>query len=209
MGTNVKDARAPVDGMISQMAGRGEPPASALEKPVATRLLTEAGRRPTLTLRSEAGSPKFIQQMAIGFSEGKKVGALKLWRLLARRARTSPLAGSHRAPDQLRYTTLALLHDVRVSNPSALQDISAIIGVDAPRLKGAKVVDLSVSAKGPDVALIYTGSRTMRTIWDYLACRLDCKEGLNLIADAAELGANSGARRWRRCYAPPAAPLEC
>lgn len=90
------------------------------------------------------------------------------------------------------HTMLALLHVVRASDPTALQGVGEIIGDAAPGLKGAKAVAFSGSDKGPDVPLIYAGSRAIRTIWGYLAYRLAGDEGLSLIAGAEEAGTSPG-----------------
>jgi hypothetical protein len=90
------------------------------------------------------------------------------------------------------HTMLALLHLVRSADPSTLQGVAPILGADGPALKGAKAVAFSGSDKGPDVPLIYAGSRPVRTVWGYLAWRLAGGEGLELIAGAEEAGTNPG-----------------
>lgn len=256
-----KDARALADGMISQMAGAtAPPPATAVDapsvapadgpSPAAPR--PEAPRRPTLTLRSQTGSPEVAQQLGLGFNEGQKVGALEPWRLAApprediTAGRLSldhfaanlavvdrgEVSGPYGDPDEFfrsthmtgglelvlrsgcqrlatgigpsviglqtnfgggkTHTMLALLHVARAPDPSALQGVSAIIGADAPGLKGAKAVAFSGSDKGPDVPLIYAGSKAIRTIWGYIAYRLAGEEGLRLIGGAEEAGTNPG-----------------
>ncbi|WP_292046585.1 MULTISPECIES: DUF499 domain-containing protein [unclassified Brevundimonas] len=247
---NAKDARALADGMISQMAGAAQPVAAAPAAPAT--VAPEAPRRPTLTLRSQAGSPEVAQQLGLGFNEGQKVGALEPWRLAAppREDITAgrltldhfaanlavvdrgEVSGPYGDPDEFfrsthmtgglelvlrsgcqrlatglgpsviglqtnfgggkTHTMLALLHLARAPNPSALQGVSAIIGADAPGLKGAKAVAFSGSDKGPDVPLIYAGSKAVRTIWGYIAYRLAGEEGLRLIGGAEEAGTNPG-----------------
>lgn len=81
---NAKDARALADGMISQMASKAPAPTAApVAIPATDVAASEAPRRPTLTLRSQAGSPEVAQQLGLGFNEGQKVGALEPWRLAA------------------------------------------------------------------------------------------------------------------------------
>ncbi|MBL8553710.1 MAG: DUF499 domain-containing protein [Phenylobacterium sp.] len=89
------------------------------------------------------------------------------------------------------HTMLALLHVARATDPTALQGVGEIIG-NAAGLKGAKAVAFSGSDKGPDVPLIYAGSKPVRTIWGYLAYRLAGEEGLSLIAGAEAAGTNPG-----------------
>jgi hypothetical protein len=247
---NAKDARALADGMISQMAGAAQPAAAAPVEP--TTAAPEAPRRPTLTLRSQAGSPEVAQQLGLGFNEGQKVGALEPWRLAAppREDITAgrltldhfaanlavvdrgEVSGPYGDPDEFfrsthmtgglelvlrsgcqrlatglgpsviglqtnfgggkTHTMLALLHLARAPDPSTLQGVSAIIGADAPGLKGAKAVAFSGSDKGPDVPLIYAGSKAVRTIWGYIAYRLAGDEGLRLIDGSEEAGTNPG-----------------
>jgi hypothetical protein len=90
------------------------------------------------------------------------------------------------------HTMLALLHMARATDPSALQGVKEILGDGAGGLKGAKAVAFSGSDKGPDVPLIFAGSRPIRTVWGYLAYRLAGDEGLALLGDSEEAGTNPG-----------------
>jgi hypothetical protein len=90
------------------------------------------------------------------------------------------------------HTMLALLHLARSENPMALQGVPEILGSSAEGLKGAKAVAFSGSDKGPDVPLIWSGSKPIRTIWGYLAYRLAGDEGVALVAGAEEAGTNPG-----------------
>lgn len=245
--SNARDARALADSMIGKMAGMGP---SIVAASASAPPLKEA--RPTLTLRTPSAAPDVAKQLGLGFNEGRKVGALEPWRLIAppREDITAgrltldhfaanlavvdrgEVSGPYGDPDEFfrsthmtgglelvlrngcarlstgvgpsviglqtnfgggkTHTMLALLHVVRAADPTALQGVGEIIGDAAPGLKGAKAVAFSGSDKGPDVPLIYAGSRAIRTIWGYLAYRLAGDEGLNLIAGAEEAGTSPG-----------------
>ncbi len=90
------------------------------------------------------------------------------------------------------HTMLALLHLARAAKPETLEGVAALLGDAVAGLRGAKAVAFSGTDKGPDVPLIFAGSRPVRTVWGYLAYRLAGDDGLSLIAGAEEAGTNPG-----------------
>ncbi len=75
-----RDARAIVNGLMAQMAGKLAPPkAQAVEAAPAAA----STPRPTLTLKSETPPAPKPTQLGLGFNEGLRVGALEAWRFVA------------------------------------------------------------------------------------------------------------------------------